>query len=171
MPETNNLMPFYRHYTLVAFATSLMFMFGAAVYQRYIGSLPNSVGTGASIGLLFAVGGVSAERFIRVNGRAPNLAEMRRLASVGSFLSSVMGLVAGLTMVAFHYVMAFLIAHPVYQLSYYVMRQQLVAMWMDLGTGLLLLILGGAGVFSWILGYGILRWTYERSARKFSLRR
>ncbi|OCP18500.1 MULTISPECIES: hypothetical protein [unclassified Ensifer] len=128
------------------------------------------MGTGVSIGLIFAVGGVSAERFIRVNERPPTLAEKRRLASVGSFLSIVMGLVGGLAMVAFHYVMAFLIAHPVYQLSYYVMRKQLVAMWMDLGTGLLLLIFGGAGVFSWLLGYGILRWTYGRSARKFALR-
>ncbi|KQW43178.1 MULTISPECIES: hypothetical protein [unclassified Ensifer] len=171
MSKATSLSPFYRHYALVALAASLAFAIGAAVYQRYFGSLPNSIGTGACIGLLFAVGGVSAERFIRVSGRAPNLAEKRRLATVGSFLSILMSLVSGLIMVAFHYVMAFLIAHPVYQLSYYVMRQQLVAMWMDLGTGLLLLIFGGAALFSWLLGYGILRWTYGRSARKFALKK
>lgn len=162
------LTPFYRHYACVALGLCLACTAGVVLYESLVAPIPSGAGTGLSIGQLFAAGGYSAARFVKTTGRAPTEGEKLRLARVGTALSLSVSVVGILALFAYHYVMAFVVALPWSQFQYYVLRQQLVSMWLDLGAGVWILILGGSGALSLILGYWILKSTYGRNAQKLA---
>lgn len=170
MSDAISLTPYYRHCAFVALITSIALTVALVVIDLFVYTLPESMGTGGAIGVLFAVGSASAGKFFRANGREPTSTERRKLAAVGSCLIILMSIAIALILFALFYMMAFVVDDPMYQLAYYSERQRLVAVWADLGPGFLLLILGFAIAATWVLGYFALWLSYRRSVRLFGQR-
>ena len=161
LSDAVSLTPYYRHCAFVALITCIGVAAAMVFIDLYVYPLPENLGTGVAIGVYFAVGGTSARKFFRATGRQPTRTERRKLAAVGSGSIMLVSIVVALLSFAPFYMMAFVFDDPIYEIAYYVERQKLVAMWADLGTGVMLLLLGLASALTWVLGYFALTLSYR----------